>query len=329
MAIAAKRVGIALLTLLLVTSVTFVIIRSMPGDPIQQLANELTHNQAISYDEAYERVKSYYNYDPDLPMGQAFIEYLGSLLRGDLGKSMLYQVSVNEILAKALPWTLLILATSLLLSFGLGAFLGMVVAWRRRTALDPVMTFYAAFTGATPDYITALVLLIVFAINLGWFPVRGAYESGLVIGFNWPFVKSVLHHAMLPIIAFTFENTAAWTLSMKGSAVSVLGEDYIAAARARGLKEGRIMTRYLGRNAILPMVTGLAISLGSMLGGSTLIEYYFSYPGVGYFFSEAIRRRDFGMMQGLFLFQAAAVILANLVADLVYARLDPRIKMES
>lgn len=328
MVVIAKRVGVALVTVLFVTVVTFVLIRNMPGDPLQQWAFELVQSQSVTYEDALKMVQSMYKYDPDQPLGEAFLEYVGSLLQGDLGQSLLYQQSVNKILANALPWTLLVLSIALLLSFSIGILLGTIIAWKRKTTLDPIVTFYAAFTGATPDYITALVLLIIFAINLGWFPMRGAYDTGLKTGFNWPFIKSVIRHAALPIIAYTFENTAAWALAMKGSAVSVLGEDYIIAARARGLKEGRIMIRYLGRNAILPMVTGLAISLGVMVGGATLIERAFSYPGIGWFFSEAINRRDFGLMQGLFLFQSAAVIFANLLADVLYTRLDPRIKLE-
>jgi peptide/nickel transport system permease protein len=269
-----------------------------------------------------------YNYDPDEPVLSRLATWLVGLLHGDLGQSLLYRVSVNEIIFKSLPWTLLILSISLLFSFTLGILLGTVIAWKRGTALDPIVTAYAAFTGATPDYITALVLLIVFAINLGWLPIRGAYDAGLTAGFNWPFIKSVLYHAALPVLAYTFENTAAWALAMKGSAVSVLGEDYITAARVRGLREKRIAIFYMGRNAILPLVTNLAISLGTMIGGATFIETIFSYPGIGWFFGQSLARRDYGMMQGLFLLQAGAVIFANLIAELLYTRLDPRIRVE-
>lgn len=167
-----------------------------------------------------------------------------------------------------------------------------------------------------------------FAVNLRWFPIAGGYDPTLTPGFNWPFIASVIAHSTLPVIAYTFENTASWALAMKGSAVSVLGEDYITAARARGLKDRRIITSYVGRNAMLPMITALAISLGAMLGGSTLIENIYSYPGIGRFNAEALTRRDLGLMQGLFLFQAIAIIFANFFADLIYTRLDPRIKLE-
>jgi len=323
-----KRVGLAIATLIIVTLLTFVLIHNMPGDPLEQWAIEIVEAQGVTMEDALAQAQAMYNYDPDEPFLSRLGTWLAELLRGDLGQSLLYKISVNQIIAKALPWTLLLLSISLFLSFTIGVLLGTVIAWKRKTALDPIVTAYAAFTGATPDFITALVLLIVFAITLDWFPARGAYKVGLTPGFNWPFIKSLIHHAALPVLAYTFESSAAWALAMKGSAVSVLGEDYITAARVRGLKEGRIAIFYMGRNAILPLITTLAISLGCMIGGATFIETIFSYPGIGWFFGEALIRRDFGMMQGLFLAQAATVIFANLITDLVYTRLDPRIRLE-
>jgi len=328
MLVIARRAGIALITILLVMTLTFILIRNMPGDALHEWALEMVSTYGMDFESAYKMVQSMYDYDPDQPLIEQYIDYIKELLRGNLGTSLLYKMPTNRIIAKALPWTVFVLSISLLLSFSIGALMGMAIAWKRKTLLDPIVTGYAAFTGATPDFVTALILLIIFAINLKLFPLKGAYDSLLPPGFNWPFIKSVLHHAVLPIAAFTFENTAAWALAMKGSAVSVLGEDYIMAARARGLKERRIMISYMGRNAVLPLVTGLAIALGSMVGGAVLIETVFSYPGIGWFFGVAMIRRDYGLMQGLFLFLAASVIFANLAADILYSRLDPRIRME-
>lgn len=324
----AKKVGIALITIFLITTLTFFLVRKTPGDVMQAWAMDIVQTYAMTYEDALAFVESMYSYDPDQPVFEQYTAYISGLLRGDLGESFIYKVSVNKVIAKALPWTVFVTSISLFLSFGIGILLGMTIAWKRKTILDPIVTFYAAFTGATPDYVTALVLLIIFSINLHIFPLKGAYDAMVPVGFTWPFIKSVLWHAALPITAFTFESAAGWALAMKGSAVSVLGEDYIMAARARGLKEGRIMTRYMGRNALLPMITGLAIALGTMVGGSILIETIFSYPGIGWFFGEALIKRDFGMLQGLFLFLSIAVISANLAADLLYTRLDPRIKLE-
>jgi len=328
MLIIVRKAGIALLTLLIVMTLTFFLLRRMPGDPLYMWAMELVQVHGMDFDSAYEQVKQMYDYDPDEPLGQQYIRYIKGLMKGNLGTSMIYKISTNEIIIKALPWTVFVLSISLLISFGLGSLMGIVIAWKRKTALEPIVTAYAAFTGATPDYITALILLIVFAANLRLFPMKGAYDSALTPGFNWPFIKSVLHHAVLPISAYVFESTAAWAMAMKGSAVSVLSEDYIMAARARGLRERRIMISYMGRNAILPLVTGLAIALGTMLGGATFIETIFAYPGIGWFFAQATTRMDFGLMQGLFLVTAAVTIFSNLVADILYSRLDPRIKVE-
>jgi len=328
MLIIVRRAGIAFLTLFIVMTLTFFLVRKVPGDPLYMWAMDLVQTYGMDFDSAYAQVKQMYDYDPNEPLSQQYIRYVKGLLRGNLGTSMVYKISTNRIIVKALPWTVFVLSISLLISFGLGSLMGMVIAWKRKTALDPIITAYAAFTGATPDYITALILLIVFAINLKLFPMKGAYDSAFTPGFNWPFIKSVLYHAVLPISAYVFENTAAWAMAMKGSAVSVLGEDYIMAARARGLRERRIMISYMGRNAILPLVTGLAIALGVMLGGAAFIETIFAYPGIGWFLNQATTRMDFGLMQGLFLVIAAATIFSNLIADVLYSRLDPRIKWE-
>lgn len=323
-----KRLGMALVTLFFVTTLTFFVVRNTPGDALQEWALEIVQTYGISMEDAMKQVRAMYAYNPDEPVVSQYVRYVKGLAHGDLGTSILYKTSVNKIVERALPWTVFVLSTSLLLSFTLGSILGMIIAWKRKTVLDPLITGYAALTGATPDYITALILLMIFAINLKWFPTKGAYDPAVKPAFSWPFIKTVLHHAVLPIAAYTFENTASWALAMKGSAVSVLGEDYIMAARARGLKESRIMTRYMGRNAMLPLVTGLAIAFGGMMGGSVLIETIFNYPGIGWFFNEAVNRRDYGLMQGLFFLTAAATIFANFLADILYTWLDPRIRLE-
>ena len=325
---ALKRIGFAFVTLFFVTTLTFFVVRNTPGDALQEWALEIVQTYGISMEDAMKQVRAMYAYDPNEPIVDQYVRYVGGLAHGNLGTSILYKTSVNKIVLQALPWTVFILSSSLLLSFSIGALLGMAIAWKRKTLLDPVITGYAALTGATPDYITALILLIIFAINLKWFPSKGAYDPAVKPGFTWAFIKSVLYHGVLPIAAYTFENTAAWALAMKGSAVSVLGEDYIMAARARGLKERRIMTWYMGRNAMLPLITGLAIAFGGMMGGSVLIETIFNYPGIGWFFNEAVTRRDYGLMQGLFFLTAVSIIFANLIADLLYTRLDPRIRLE-
>ena len=328
MAIVFKRLALALLTVVVVALVTFIVVQNVPGDPLYEWAMDMVQTSGLDFETAYKIAAQMYGYDPNEPLMHRLLAYVKRLLRGDLGYSMIYRTSVNRIIAKALPWTVFVVSISLLLSFSLGVMLGTVIAWKRRSLLDPVVTGYASFTAATPDYVTAMLLLLFFAINLRWFPSKGAYDIGIKPGFNLTFIGNVLHHAALPILSYTLEALGGWALAMKGSAVSVLGEDYIMAAKARGLKERRIVTAYLARNSILPLITGLAISFGGMFGGSILIETIFNYPGMGWFFSQALMRKDYGMMQGLFLLTITATILANFLADILYAKLDPRVRLE-
>lgn len=323
-----KRLMLIILTIFFAMTVTFVVIRMMPGNPVETLAMDMVRNQGINYQEAYARAKSMLNYDPDIPIIQQYGKYISGLLRGNLGESMSFKKPVIQVIAGALPWTLLILSISLLVSFIVGILIGMYVAWKRNTIVDPIVSIYASIAGSIPDYIVGLILIIIFAVNLKWLPNRGPYDSSVMPGFNWPYISSVLKHAILPISAYIITGLGGWALAMKGNAISVLGEDYITAARARGLPQRRIITTYVGRNAILPLITNLAISFGMMFGGSPLIENIFVYPGVGYFLNQAVGRRDFTLMQGMFLMITVAVVLANLIAEILYSVLDPRIRQE-
>ena len=323
-----KRLLLALLTIFFSLSLTFVLMRVMPGDVFYVMATELVEREGIPFDRALEEVRAIYGAVDPGPLHRAYLAYIMRLFRGDLGESMFLRIPVTRVIATALPWTAFVLSISIVLSFIIGSLLGMIVAWKRKTVLERIITAYTSFTDATPDWITALLLMIIFAMALGWFPMRGAYAIGLTPGFNFPFILSALYHAFLPIMAFTIENLGGWALVMKANVIGVLGEDYIAAAQARGLKKWRIAISYVGRNAVLPPVTTLAITFGGMLGGSVLIETIFAYPGLGYFFAWAIARRDYPLIQGLFLLTIGGVILANLLADLLYSRLDPRVKLK-
>lgn len=322
-----KRAGIAFLTIIFAVLLTFLLIHMAPGDPCYMWAMQLMKDYGIPFDIAYNQAVQMWGYDPSEPLSAKFVRYMSGLLHGDLGYSMVYRMSVNRIIMRALPWTVFVLAIALLVSFTFGVALGTLIAWRRKGVLDPIITGFASLTAATPAFVIGLILLIFLGINLKWFPTKGAYSIWVTPGFNSPFILDVLHHAALPILAFALEGFGGWALAMKGSAVSVLGEDYVTAAKARGLRERRIMVSYVTRNSILPLVTTLAIALGGMLGGSMLVEMIFNYPGIGYFFSDAVGKRDYGMMQGLFLLVTVATVLANLLADFLYAKLDPRVKL--
>ena len=175
----------------------------------------------------------------------------------------------------------------------------------------------------------ALILVLILSVNLGWFPVANAYQPTLQPGWSWEFISSVLYHAFLPALTIIISSFAGWVLAMRNMTVTVLGEDYVTLAEAKGLPRRKVLLRYGARNAILPSITGFALSLGAVVGGSMLTEVIFNYPGVGYTLFRAVQNQDFPLMQGLFLVISLAVIIANLLADIVYIFLDPRTRAEA
>ena len=320
-----KKIITVFLTILFATTITFFVIRAMPGDPVESMAMGMLQ-QGMDYNESYEKAKAMLNYDPDKPVIEQYVGYLGKLVSGDLGISITSKRPVTEIIASALPWTLFILTLSIGIAFTLGVLIGMYVSLKRKTIIDPIVSAYASVSGSLPDYIVGFLLVLLFATNLRWFPARGAYGPTVQVGMNFEFIGSVLYHACLPVLTYVVTGMGGWALSMKGSSVSVLGEDYVMSATARGLSEKRIRTKYIGRNAILPLVTSLTISFGMLFGGSPLVENLFAYPGVGFYLNQAISTRDYTLMQGLFLMITIAVVTANILAEIMYSVLDPRIR---
>lgn len=322
----AKKIAKMLLTLVISLVLVFFIVKAMPGDPVQTLTQQYMTTDKLPYEQAYERAKVALNYDPEVPVMQQFFTYINQLLHGDMGQSMSYKDSVVHIVLGALPWTLLVCSISLFLSFAVGNIVGLFIAWKRSKVWDGVMTFYQAVFGSIPDYIVAYLLVAFFSIGLGLFPARGAYGSDVVPGWNAAFIIDVLYHAALPVLCYFLTTVASWIMGMKAICAGLLGEDYMNYAKARGLSGKRILFVYLGRNALLPQVTSLAISFGLMFGGSPVIENLFVYPGVGFYLNSAISRRDYPLMQGMFLMIIIMVLLSGLAADALNKRLNPRLR---
>lgn len=316
----------SLVTIVVAMLLMFLAIQFMPGSPVDSLANEFVRSQNLEWSIAYQRAVTQLNYDPSIPVFQRLVRYLGNIARGNLGQSMIYQRPVLDLVFGALPWTLLIVTFALTISFTVGILLGIFVAWKRNRILSAAITIYQSVFGSIPDYIVAYILVFVFAVTLRWFPSRGPYSSAVKPGPTLEFITSVLRHAVLPVAAYFLTTMAGWTISMRASSLSVLGEDYMNYAVARGLSRRRILISYLGRNAILPMITGLAISFGYLFGGSPLIENLFVYPGVGFYLNTAIARRDYSLMQGMYFIMIVVVVLAGLLAEQIYTVLNPRLR---
>jgi peptide/nickel transport system permease protein len=320
-----------LFTVFVVTTFTFFLVRLLPGNPIEQMINFLINTQGISMKEAQDQAAALYAIDLSQPLYLQYFDYLVKTFQGDLGNSLLSQgTTVNSIILKFLPWTIFSVGTGLVLSFIVGMGLGMLMAYYRDSWIDHVLTVFASIFSSIPDYLVGLLLIVWLGIQWKLVPIaamRGSLSPNTVIGFNLAFFADALFHAALPISTYFITTVGRWMLSMKSSTISTLGEDYVTVAKARGLRDWRITTAYVGRNASLPLFTQLAISIGFVVGGSFLIETIFVYQGIGASLGAAINRRDYTVMQGIFLVITLSVVFANFFADLLYSWIDPRIKM--
>ncbi len=326
-----RRLFKAVLTIWLVATITFFLVRLMPGSPVEVYIHTLISQYGFTYDEAANQAAALFAFDPNQPLPAQYVDYLRSLARGDLGQSLVSPgTPVSQIIRNYLPWTLFSAGLGLLLSFVLGLFFGMVMAYRRGGVLDHLLTALGSFFQSVPNYLIAIVLVVFLGVQLGGIPItkmRGALSPGVQPGFTVTFVADLLFHAALPVVTYVLTTIGSWMLLMKSSTLSTLEEDYVTVARARGLSDGRIMRAYVGRNAVLPLFAQMAIAAGFVVGGSVVIERIFVYEGIGFILLDAINRRDYPVMQGIFLVITTAVVIANTLADLLYSRLDPRIRL--
>lgn len=322
------KIAISLVTLMLSVILLFFLLRKIPGDIIELYALKLQNQQGITFDRAYELARELLNYDPNEDLLHAFVRYVGGLFKGNLGESYLETgVSANSLIKTRLPWTLFISSVALFISFIIGTRIGGYIAQKNKGFSNKIASAYIAISGSIPDYLMALLLVIVFAYNLEWFPSQNNYDAFSVTpGFNFPFIINVLYYAFLPILSYTLVQTGNWILHMRGSAIGVLGEDYIMAAQARGIRPKTIRKKYMRKNALLPLVTMLGLSFGALFGGATLMESIFNYPGIGLEISSRIISKDYMVVQGLIFFSALMVIVVNLIVDLIYPLIDPRVR---
>lgn len=321
----------AVVTIFVVATLSFFLIRLMPGSPMEVYINDLMAQYSMPYDDARQSAEGLFGIDMDQPLYLQYFTYLGNLLQGNLGNSLLSQgTPVTALMLKYLPWTLFSVGTALVLSFTIGIGLGMLMAYRRESALDHVLSALASITHAVPNYLVGIMLVVFLGVQLQLLPIaamRGSLTPGVQPSLSLEFVLDALFHAALPITTYFLTTVGVWMLTMKSSTVAALEEDFVTVARARGLPDSRITTAYVGRNAILPLFTQLTIAAGFIVGGSVLIEYVFVYQGIGYVLLESLNKRDYTVMQGVFLTITASVVVANLLADLLYSRLDPRIRI--
>jgi peptide/nickel transport system permease protein len=322
----ARRLGFYLLAAWAAITINFLLPRLMPGNPVEVL---LARMKGHLSPQATNALMIQFGLTSHTSVVREYFTYLGQLAHGQLGISITYfPTPVSTVVGEALPWTIIMVGFATVVSFILGTALGIIVGWKRGSRLDlllPTTTFFSAI----PYFWLALLAVLLFGYVLKWFPTSGGYGLTNTIGFNGPFIESAISHAVLPAFTIIVASIAGWLLSMRNMMVTVLGEDYVALAEAKGLPRLRIMLTYGARNAILPNVANFALSLGFVVSGAILTEAVFSYPGIGYLLFEAVSNEDFPLAQAIFLVITITVLVANLFADILYGMLDPRARQGS
>ncbi|HEV2528677.1 MAG TPA: ABC transporter permease [Thermomicrobiales bacterium] len=326
----ARRIGFFIVTLWAAVTLNFLIPRLIPGDPAEQIVRQIA-GQSSSVDPAQVRaVQVMLGLDTEQTLLQQYLTYMQNTLRGDFGVSYTYfPYTVTHMIGETLPWTLALIGITTVFGFIVGTLLGAYAAWRRNTRFDATVSIGSTFIGTLPFFWIALALVFIFAIQLRWLPTGGGFSGDVDQGWNWPFIRSVIEHAILPGSALLILSPIGWIMTMRNNMVQILGDDYTRLARAKGLPERRIAVWYGARNAILPQVTAFALALGGLIGGSIFVEQIFDYPGTGRLLFEALGVRDYPLMQTIFLFTVIGVLIANLFADILYGILDPRVRRGS
>ncbi|MGW3802547.1 ABC transporter permease [Streptomyces clavifer] len=307
-------------------TINFMIPRLMPGDPVEAL---MSRYQGQLDTSAIVSLKALFGLDENKSVWEQYTDYWSHLLDGDLGLSFtFFPTPVGEVIAQALPWTLALVGITTLISFLLGTGIGVYSGWRRGSWLDALLPV-TTFISAVPYFWLGLIAIALFAVKWPIFPFEGGYDNSLVPAFDWPFISSALYHGVLPGVTIVLSAIAGWILGMRNMMVTVSSEDYVMVAQAKGLSERRVMFGYAARNAILPNISGFALSLGFIVSGTLLVEMVFNYPGIGFQLLQAVGAKDYPLMQGVFLIITLSVLAANLLADMAYALLDPRTRKEA
>ena len=307
-------------------TINFFLPRLLKGDPITAY---LARNQGKVSPEAIESLRTLFGMDNPKPIWQQYIDYWALLLQGDLGRSLSKGLApVSEVIAGALPWTLGLVGVATVISFFVGTGVGTYIGWRRGTRAEAVVPI-ATFLSTVPYFWLGLIIIALFSTTLRWFPASHAFSKGAIPNLSWEFVGDVLYHAALPALTIVLTSLGGWILGMRNMMVTVLDEDYITVALAKGLSPRRVAVNYAARNAVLPQLSSFALSLGFIVGGTLIMELIFSYPGLGLRLFEATLAKDYPLMQGMFLVITLSVLVANILADIVYAIMDPRTRQEA
>jgi peptide/nickel transport system permease protein len=307
-------------------TLNFLLPRLMPGDPIGGVLQHLSPAQISANPGILQTYQTLLGGSKGT-IWHDYVAYLHRLEHLNFGISTSnYPATVSEVVGRTLPYSIVLVGISFLAAFVLGTGIGMVAAWRRGRGVDNILVPLFMSLGAFPAFFTALLGVYFVGLKLHWFPIQHAYGDNLAPGFNWTFISSAVRHAELPALVIVLAYTGGWVLNMRTVMINTISEDYVGVAHAKGLRDRRVMTRYAGRNAILPPLNGFAAQFATAVGGVVVIEFVFSYPGAGLTLQNAVLGADYPLAQGLLLVLSLCVIAANFVMDLLNFVLDPRVR---
>jgi peptide/nickel transport system permease protein len=303
-------------------TINFFIPRAMPGNAVQAVMAKFPNLQP----SAYKAIEAMLGVGHPGSLWHQYVSYLDDVAHLNFGTSVSqYPATVSSLLGQTIPWTLTLVGTATVIAFLVGTGLGIVAAWRRGGWVDralPGLMFFQAI----PYFFLALILLEVLAVSLHLFPIGQGFSQTVTPGWNLPFIGSAVDHSILPAFTIVITSVAGWMLQMRNVMVTTIGEDYVLAGQAKGLPNHRVVLSYAARNAFLPQLQGFGLALGFVVSGAIVMEIVFSYPGVGLLLLSAVQSDDFPLMQAIFLVITFAVLLANLIIDLVIVAVDPRVR---
>jgi peptide/nickel transport system permease protein len=322
----ARKVVLFVITLWAAITLNFLLPRLMPGSPVDAALGKLAA-AGVPITNAERNAIEIQLGVPHASLASQYWGYLRNIATLRFGTSYSYPTqTVAQTIGKALPWTLALVGTATIFAFIVGTLLGVYAGWRRGTAADSSITVGATFFGAFPPFWLGLLLLYLLAFKYGWFPIKGGYDPGLTPNLSLSFIGNALWHSVLPAATLAITTLSGWVFGMRNNMINTLGEDYVTFAEANGLRSRTVALLYAARNALLPNVTAFGLSLGAVAGGAVLVEGVFSYPGVGGLLFIAVTNHDFPLMQALFLVITLSMLVAIFVVDVLYVRLDPRVR---
>ena len=316
-----KRLLQGIPIILAIIVINFFLLNLAEGDAVDVLAGEA----GSATPEYMAQLRQKFGLDQPLPV--QLMVYLKNVLTLDLGYSFRHDLPVDQLIFDRFAATALLMTSTIILAVGFGVLLGLMAAMRLNTWKDAIITIFALITYATPLFWVGLMMIILFSLKLGWFPTSGM-ENVAAFYEGWERFRDIAHHLVLPTITLSLFYLALYTRMMRASMLEQYGQDYVVTARAKGLTERRITFGHVLRNALLPVVTMAGVQVGALIGGSVIVESVFAWPGLGMLAFESLFARDLNLLLGIFLLSSVLVVAVNLVVDIIYCFLDPRIEVD-